>query len=250
MKTRLAILAAVAAVSTPALAMQQAPAPAPAPATAPETTTAPEAAAAPAPETAAAPAPAATVLPANSEVFLSLNEAVSSEDKRLGDMVSLTVSQDVKADGAVVIPHGTRGVGQITYRKGKGGFGKSGKLEIDFRYVDYNGQHIPVEGHYRQEGDGNGAAAVGAVLAAGVIGGLIVHGHSARIPQGHEFTVHMVDAIPLAAPAADGGPALIAASYTPSPVNMHVMTDKERKAAEKAAKEAAKAAERAAAGHN
>jgi hypothetical protein len=243
MKTRLAVLAALAAaVSTPALAMQQAPAPeAAAPAPAP--------AAAPASESAPAVAPAAMVLPANSEVVLSLNEALSSDDKRLGDMVSLTVSQDVKANGAVVIPHGTRGVAQITYRKGKGGFGKSGKLDLDFRYVDYNGQHIPIEGHHHQEGDGNGAAAVGAVLAAGVIGGLIVHGHSARIPQGHEFVVHMVDAIPLA-PAADGGPALIAASYTPSHVDTHIMTPKERKAAEKAAKDAAKAAERAASGHD
>jgi hypothetical protein len=240
MRIRLAVLAALAAVSTPALAMQQASAPAAAPASAP----------APAPEAAPAPAPQALVLPSNSEVILSLNEAVSSEDKRLGDLVSLTVSQDVKANNVVVIPHGTRGVGQITYRKGKGGFGKSGKLELDFRYVDYNGQHIPIEGHYRQEGDGNGAAAVGAVLAAGVIGGLIVHGHSARIPQGHEFTVHMVDAIPLTAPAADGAPALIAASYTPTPVNMHVMTDKERKAAEKAAKAAARDAQGAASGRN
>jgi hypothetical protein len=243
MKTRLAVLAALTAVSTPALAMQQAPAPAP--------TAAP--ATVPAPAPVAAPAPAASpeaMLPSNSEVILSLNEPVSSEDKRLGDMVSLSVAQDVKANNVVVIPHGTRGVAQVTYRKGKGGFGKSGKLELDFRYVDYNGQHIPIEGHFRQEGDGNGAAAVGAVLAAGVIGGLIVHGHSARIPQSHEFTVHMVDAIPLTAPTADGAPALIAASYTPTPVNMHVMTDKERKAAEKAAKAAARDAEAAARGHN
>src|SRR4051812_23119251 len=240
MKTRLAVLAALAAVSTPALAMQQAPAP----------TAAPAPVAAPVAAVAPAPAPQALMLPSNSEVILSLNEAVSSEDKRLGDMVSLTVSQDVRANNVVVIPHGTRGVAQITYRKGKGGFGKSGKLELDFRYVDYNGQHIPLEGHYRQEGDGNGAAAVGAVLAAGVIGGLIVHGHSARIPQGHEFTAHMVDSIPLAPPAADGAPALIAANYTPTAVNMHVMTDKERKAAEKAQKAAAHDAQAAASGHN
>jgi hypothetical protein len=237
MKRSFVAFAALAAVSSPALAMQQ-PAPV-APAAAP----APAPADAVAPPVVAAPAIDAALLPANSEVILALNEPLTSEDKRLGDNFSLTVSQDVKANGAVVIPRGTRAVGQVTYRKGKGGFGKSGKLELDFRYLDFDGRHIPIEGHFRQEGDGNGAAAVGAVLAAGVIGGLIVHGHSARIPQGHEFTVHMVDAIPLGAPAAEGGPALIAASYTPSTVDMHVMTDKERKAAEKAAGEAAKRAQ-------
>jgi hypothetical protein len=235
MNRRLAVLAALAAVSSPALAQSQAPAPA-----------APAAAQAPAAAAPAEPAAAAAVLPANSEVVLSLNEPLSSEDKRLGDNISLSVAQDVKANGAVVIPRGTRAIGQVTYRKGKGGFGKSGKLELDFRYVDLDGRRIPIEGHYRQEGDGNGAAAVGAVLAAGVIGGLIVHGHSARIPQNHEFTVHLVDAIPVAAPATEGGPALIAASYTPSAVDMHVMTDKERKAAEKAAKKGSDAARQAA----
>jgi hypothetical protein len=243
MNRRLAVLAALAAVSSPALAQSQAPAPA-APAAQASAPVAAQAEPAAAP--AVAPSAAAAMLPANSEVVLSLNEPLSSEDKRLGDNVSLSVSQDVKANGAVVIPRGTRAVGQVTYRKGKGGFGKAGKLELDFRYVDYDGRRIPIEGHYRQEGDGNGAAAVGAVLAAGVIGGLIVHGHSARIPQNHEFTVHLVDAIPVAAPATEGGPALIAASYTPSAVDMHVMTDKERKAAEKAAKKGSGAAQQAA----
>ena len=225
MKGRFVVLAALAAVSSPALTQTAAPV------------------------TAAGNPASAAGLPANTEVIVRLNEALTSEDKRLGDNFSLTVSQDVKANGSVVIPHGTRAVGQIVYRKGKGGFGKSGKLELAFRYVDLDGRRIPLDGHYRQEGDGNGAAAVGAVLAAGVVGGLIVHGHSARIPEGHEFTTHTVDTIPLATPANDGGPALIAASYTPSPIDMHVMTDKERKAAEKAAGGAAKKAHAASAGH-
>ncbi|MEA3002159.1 MAG: hypothetical protein QOH81_947 [Sphingomonadales bacterium] len=236
MKRRFVALAALAAVSSPALALQQT-----APAAGPEAASAPSVT----PAVAAAPVADVSVLPANSEVIVALNEALSSDDKRLGDTFSLTVSQDVKANGAVVIPKGTRAVGQITYRKGKGGFGKSGKIDLDFRYIDYEGRHIPLEGHYHQEGNGNGAAAVGAVLAAGVIGGLIVHGHSARIPQGHEFVVHLVDAIPLGAPTTAGSPALIAASYTPTPVNTHVMTPKERKAAEKAAGEAAKRAREA-----
>ena len=105
-------------------------------------------------------------------------------------------------------------------------------------------QRIPIEGRYRQEGEGNSAATVGAVLAAGVIGGLIVTGKTARIPEGREFTVHTVDAIPATAGAGNGVPALIAASYAPSAVNLQVMTDKERKALEKATKAAQRKAER------
>jgi hypothetical protein len=201
-----------------------------------------------APVLTASPTEGVATLPANSEVVLNLNEAVSSENLALGDKVALTVAQDVKVNGSVVIPHGTRAVSLVTMRKGKGSFGKSGKLEIAFRYLDLDGRHIPIEGRYLQQGEGNGAATVGAVLGAGIIGGLVVHGHSARIAEGHQFSVRTVDAIPVTL-SASGTPALIAASYTPSAVNMQVMTEKERKAAEKAAGKAADDAHRASGKH-
>jgi hypothetical protein len=176
------------------------------------------------------------VLAANTELVLTINSPLSSQDARLGDKFSLSLAKDLMIGKDLLIPRGTRAVGQVTYRTGKGGFGKSGKMELDFRYLDFNNQRIPIEGHYRQEGEGNSAATVGAVLAAGVIGGLIVHGRSARIPEGREFTVRTVDAIPVTTPTAAGRPALIAANYTPTAVNLQVMTDKERKAFEKATK--------------
>jgi hypothetical protein len=187
-------------------------------------------------------APAAAVeavLPANTEVVLSLNEQVASNSHQLGDKFALTVGQDVKVNGEVVIPHGSRAIGQVTYRTGKGSFGKSGKMDLTFRYIDLNGVKIPVEGRHHQEGEGNTAATVGAVFAAGVIGGLVVHGKSAKVMQGREFIVRTVDAIPVTV-SGNGAPALIAASYTPSPVSMTVETDKERKARIKAEKASGK----------
>jgi hypothetical protein len=65
-------------------------------------------------------------------------------------------------------------------------FGKSGKLEVELRQVDLNGQRIPLNGKYRQEGEGNTTAAVGAVfLAAGL---MFVTGKSAVIPRGRELS--------------------------------------------------------------
>ncbi|MDQ4086493.1 MAG: hypothetical protein M3177_00530 [Pseudomonadota bacterium] len=164
-----------------------------------------------------AAAPQEAVLPAQTEVLLSLNNQVSSRDHRVGDTFPLTVVRDVSVNGHTVIPAGTRAVGQVIWRTGRGGFGRAGKLEIALRYLDLNGQRIPVTGFFRQEGEGNTAGTVGAVMAAGVVGGLLVKGRSARIPAGQEFTALTQDQIPVMIPA-DSGPATIAASYTPTAV--------------------------------
>jgi hypothetical protein len=182
----------------------------------------------------AAPAAAEVVLPANSEVVMTMNETVSSKSHRLGEKFSLTVAQDVKANGMTVIPRGTRAVAQITRRTGKGGFGKSGKMDFTFRYIDHNGMQIPIEGRHHQAGEGRGGAAVGAMVAAGLVGGMMVKGKSAKIEEGREFTARTLDAIPVT--LADNGAAVISASYTPARVTMMTETDKQRKAREKAEK--------------
>jgi hypothetical protein len=182
----------------------------------------------------AAPMASEVVLPANSEVVLTMNSTVTSKSHRLGEKFSLTVAQDVKANGMTVIPRGTRAVAQITRRDGKGGFGKAGKMDFTFRYLDHNGMQIPIEGRHHQQGDSRTGATVGAVVAAGLVGGLLVKGKSAKIEEGREFTVRTVDAIPVT--MADNGAAVISASYAPARVTMMTETDKQRKAREKAEK--------------
>jgi hypothetical protein len=225
-KTFAAALLAGAVISTPALA---------------QTTTAQPAVATvqSGVETAVAAAPAMreVKLPANTEVVLALNGELSSKTHRVGDKFSLSVAKDVTVDNQVVIPRGTRAIGQVTWRTGTGGFGKSGKMEMAFRYLEINNLKVPVEGTHRQDGEGKTAATVGAVLAAGVVGGLIVKGKSARLPEGYEFTVNTVDAIPV---TLGGGAAVISAGYSPSPVNMQVENEKKSKRANKAAKASGK----------
>ena len=204
----------------------------------------------PAPQTAApavaavqpaAPARAEAQLPSNSEIVLAINADLSTKTHKVGDKFSLTVAQDVSVDGQVVIPKGTRAVGQVTMRTGNGGFGKSGKMEMAFRYLELQGKRIPLEGNHRQEGEGNTAATVGAVVAAGVVGGLLVKGKSARVPEGREFTVRTIEPLPVSIAGA-GGPATILASYVPAEVSMQVESSKERKARETREKAAAKKA--------
>ena len=142
------------------------------------------------------------VLPANTEVVLSMNDDLTTKggDIEEGTMFYLTVVSDVKAGDFVVIPKGARGAGEVTWKTGKAVFGKSGKMEVELRWVEVGGQRIPVEGKYRQEGEGNTIAAVGAVLLAAPL--LFITGKSARIPRGRELSSRTTLDVPIAIPAA------------------------------------------------
>ena len=107
-------------------------------------------------------------------------------DGRVGDTLSFMVSRDVMVGQYIVIPRGTPGVGHVSYRTGKGAFGKSAKFEFDIDSISLNGRTVPVTGHYRVEGQGNTGAAVGAVVAVGVFGAFVT-GHSAIAAQGSEW---------------------------------------------------------------
>ena len=99
----------------------------------------------------------------------------------------------------IVIPAGTRAVGQITWLTSKGAFGKSGKMDIEMQYLELDGQRVPLDGTYRQEGEGNTLATVGGVVAAGVFAAFIT-GRSGRIPQGRELIATLERDLPVSMP--------------------------------------------------
>lgn len=192
-------------------------------------------------EAAVAAAPAAPVaiavpLRANTVVPLTLNSALTTRSTLTGEKFSLTVARDVLADGQVVIPRGTRAVGLVTYAKKNGSFGKSGKMELAFKYLDFNGQQIPLEGTFVQEGEGNTAGTVGAVFAAGVIGGLVVKGHEVDLASGRDFEATILQDVPFVSTA---GRLSLDRAYVAPQIDMRTLTNKEYKAKIKAAKKAA-----------
>ena len=148
----------------------------------------------------AAPAPLGALLPTNTPILLHLDEDVSSKSKRVGDRFRLSVAQDVMLGSLVVIPRGAPATGEVSYRTGKGAFGKSAKMEIVIGSIDLGERKVALSGTFRQEGQGNTGAAVGAVVAAGVIAGAFVTGHSATFEAGREFRVTTREAVSIAAP--------------------------------------------------
>lgn len=152
-----------------------------------------EAVAAPVAAPVAEPEARTLTLPANSEVVLRMAEELTTKggQAKEGQMFRLTVAFDVKVDGVTVIPAGTPATGEVTWKTGRAVFGKSGKMEIALRYINLDGERIPVEGEYRQEGEGDTLAAVGAVVLAAPL--LVITGKSAVIPRGKEMMAHTVE---------------------------------------------------------
>lgn len=184
--------AAACCLSTAALAQSAAAADPAAPASSVAATPAPPIVAQPLPQVGPGSA-----LPSNTDVWLTLDRKLDSHDVKVGDPLTFKVARDVMLGNFIVIPRGTPANGHITLRSGRGAFGKSAKLEFDIETITLTGHAIPVSGHFRIAGDGNTGATIGAVAAAGVIGGVFVKGRSAVAAEGSEWKVATKEPVPV-----------------------------------------------------
>jgi len=158
--------------------------------------------------------PAYLTLPANTELTVTPNSDLSSKKLKEGDSFMFSTVYDVLMNNQIVIPKGTRGQGKVLWRTGKGAFGKSAKMDLSFQWLDMGGRRIVVEGTHRQEGQGNTAATVGTVLAAGVFGAFVT-GKSATVPHGMQLRAFTAEPIQFLAANLPQAP-VAAAIMTPS----------------------------------
>lgn len=156
------------------------------------------------------------VLPGNTEVLLRMNEDLSGKSAEVGTTFYMTVAQDVIHNNMVVIPRGTRGMGEVTWETDKGAFGKSGKMEVEIKHIELGGRRIPVQGKFRQEGEGNTVATIATAVMVGVFSAFVT-GKSAIIPKGRELTVHTVDPLPFMGAKPVPAPATLAPAPTETP---------------------------------
>lgn len=141
-----------------------------------------------APVAPAAPAMRQIVLPPNSEVVVTPNDTLTTKGKKLKEGYKFRISTvfDVMQDGYVMIPKGTMGEGTVTWMTNKGAFGKSGKMEVSFDWLELGGKRVSLTGNHRQEGEGNTGATVGTAVAVGVFSAFVT-GRSATIVNGQQL---------------------------------------------------------------
>ena len=122
-------------------------------------------------------------IPAGTEVSLATLATISSKTAAKGDLFDLEVTQDVVRDGHVLIPKGTRGVGELTRAETSGSLGVAGALEGRLLYITVGGDTVRLEGLLGRMGK----TSTGTVVASFMITP-IIKGKSATIPAGTPVT--------------------------------------------------------------
>lgn len=141
------------------------------------------------------------VLSPNSEVVVTPNDTITTKGRAIkeGHKFRISTMFDVMQDGYVVIPKGTVGEGTVTWLTSKGAFGKSGKMEVSFDWLELAGRRIALTGNFRQEGEGNTGATVGTAVAVGVFSAFVT-GRSATLVNGQQLRARTAEPLSFLVP--------------------------------------------------
>jgi len=153
------------------------------------------------------------VLHTGAAIQLETRTELTTEHKALkvGQPVEMDVLQPVMLNNQVVIPAGSRAVGEITSVRYKGMWGKSGGITARVLYVEANGRQIRLNGSFSDRGE-TGTAGVIASVALAPVAGFFVTGTSARIAPGTHVTAFIAEEVTVQ--FAQGTPAPMAAMAT------------------------------------
>lgn len=127
-----------------------------------------------------------TMLIRGTPVSLRLLRELTTKGKmlRVGDRFDMETVDPLKLGTATIIPAGTRAVGEITFVKNKGSWGKSGRFQARAMYLQLPDRTIRLQGEFNDKGKSGGW---GAGLTTAFIfapAGFFMTGTSARLEAG------------------------------------------------------------------
>jgi hypothetical protein len=122
------------------------------------------------------------VLLDSTPVRMKLGKAISSADAKVGDEMSLEVSEEVIVDGLLVIPKGASAMGVVNEAEPKKALGRGGKLGVLVRSVRLaNNDQVVL----RSGGEGQGSSSTAGVVIP------IMHGKDITFPKGMEIIAYV-----------------------------------------------------------
>ena len=119
-------------------------------------------------------------LPERTAIHVTLDQALATDQSRLGDHFDATVSEPVVVDGKTVIPQGTHAEGLVVEARQSGRLMGRARLQLALQTVAVNGQNYDVRtishpkigrDHKKADLTWIGGGAVGGALIGAVAGG-------------------------------------------------------------------------------
>jgi hypothetical protein len=145
-------------------------------------------------------ADATVTVPEGVEFSAVTTEKLSSKTASEGDRIALRVDEDVRVDGAVVIPKGSLVRGAVTDAKAAGRMGRGGKLNIRIESTTLaDGQRINVRSTKAKSGDDATGTTVALTVLFGPVG-LLKKGSDAEIKEGTRITLFTDESKSVAVP--------------------------------------------------
>jgi hypothetical protein len=136
----------------------------------------------------APPSPSEITLRNGTPIHLKLGKTISSATAHVGDIVDLTVMEEVIVEGISVIPAGSAAIGLVSEAEPKKRMGRGGKLAFTVNFVRLkNHEKAVVRSFQESTGSSNSA---GAILP-------LSSGKEVVFPQGMEFTAYVDGDMPL-----------------------------------------------------
>ena len=121
------------------------------------------------------------------DVSLQFAEKLSSATATEGQRFNLTLDADLRVNGVVVVPRGSKAVGTVINATKRGFMGKAGELNIQINYLLVGDQRIPLRASSGREGDSKVGATVALTVLFGPLG-LLKRGKNVEINPGTVIT--------------------------------------------------------------
>jgi hypothetical protein len=123
---------------------------------------------------------AQVTVPAGTRIVVTVDQAISSKDAKVGEAVPATVADNVGVNGKVVIPKGSAASVHVASVQPSGRLSTPAKLWLRLDSVTVNGKTYSVSAHWAGEAKGSHAkrntVAIGGGTAAGAIIGALAGG--------------------------------------------------------------------------
>ena len=128
-------------------------------------------------------------IPALTAVSIEILSTVNSQANKIGEKFAIRLKEPISVNGQVIVPAGAIGSGDVVHAAKSRFGGKPGELIIAVRYLEHQGQRIPLRSLKFGTGSGkdNGGTAQAIGIAGGAVGGLVsmfITGGEVNVPAG------------------------------------------------------------------